>query len=196
MSRPSPETRLYQIAESQAGYFSARQARQVGISKALLSYHARRGKFLRVRRGIYRLSAFPEMPFADLFVAWLASGRKGVVSHESALALYGLSDLLPAEIHLTVPRSASRRLAGVRLHTAKLGPDEVTHRHGLPVTSLLRTLADLILGGWPQEIITQAVRQAVAQGLVSKESLRTFASQRGGRVERWLLQALEAEPTP
>lgn len=190
----SPDERqLYQIAEAQAGFFSARQAHACGFSSPLLAHHVKRGKFLRVRRGVYRLSAFPEMPFADLFVAWLASGGRGVVSHESALALYGLSDWLPSEIHLTVPRTASRRLPGVRLHTARLRPDEITYRQGLPVTTLPRTLADLIRGGWPTETITQAVRQALVQGLVSEETLRTYARQRGGRVEQWLTRAMEVE---
>jgi len=117
---------LYPIAERQGGYFSARQARGVGLSKALLSYHVRQGRFLRIRRGVYRLAEFPETPYADLMVAWLAVGERAVVSHESALLLYGLTDLLPAEIHLTVPRTASRRRAGVRLHTARLSNEEIT----------------------------------------------------------------------
>jgi len=48
-----------------------------------------------------------------------------------------IADLLPAEIHLTVPRTASRRRAGVRLHTARLSDDEIAFRHGLPVTTLI-----------------------------------------------------------
>ena len=49
-----------------------------------------------------------------------------------------IADLLPAEIHLTVPRTASRRRAGVRLHTARLSDDEIAFRQGLPVTTLPR----------------------------------------------------------
>ncbi|HID84268.1 MAG TPA: hypothetical protein EYP54_04015 [Anaerolineales bacterium] len=133
MKKQKPDIRrLYRIAERQAGYFTARQARQAGYSASLLTYHTKTGTFQRVRRGVYRWAAFPEMPHADLFIAWLNAGPKAVLSHDSALALYGLSDLLPGEIHLTVPRTASRRRRGVRLHTARLRPDEVTEREGLP----------------------------------------------------------------
>ncbi len=175
MNADSPEARLYAIAESQAGYFSARQARQAGYSKALLAYHARRGKFLRVRHGIYRLRHFPEQPHADLFAAWLAAGEQAVVSHESALALYELTDLLPAEIHLTVPRSASRRRRGMRLHTAHLRPEEITRRNGLPVTTLPRTLADLLQLGIEPAWVEQAIQQALARGLMSATELLDYA---------------------
>jgi len=187
----SIHSRLYQIAEQQGGYFSAGQARQAGLSRALLTYHTRQGRFLRIRRGVYRLAEFPEMPHADLMVAWLATGGRAVVSHESALLLYGLTDLLPAEIHLTVPRTASRRRAGVRLHTARLSEEEVTFRHGLAVTTLPRTIVDLIRSGVAEEWVYQAVRQALERGLVSEAALQEEARRRGGQVAATIYSALE-----
>lgn len=91
MDSSAEETELYRVAKAQAGYFSARQARRAGFSKALLSHHVGRGKFLHVRRGVHRFAQFPDMPYADLLAAWLAAGEKAVVPH-SALPLYGLSD--------------------------------------------------------------------------------------------------------
>ncbi len=175
MSGQSAETKLYAIAESQAGYFSTRQARQAGYSNALLSYHARQGKFLRVQPGVYRLRHFPEQPHADLFAAWLSAGPQAVVSHESALALYELTDLLPAEIHFTLPRTASRRKRGIRLHTARLNPEDVTRRAGLPVTTLARTLADLLRLGIEPRWVEQAIRQALERGVTSAAELRGYA---------------------
>jgi predicted transcriptional regulator of viral defense system len=191
MNRSAEEAELYRVAEAQAGYFSARQARRAGFSKALLSHHVGRRKFLHIRRGVYRFAQFPDMPYADLFVAWLAAGEKAVVSHDSALALYGLSDQLPVEIHLTVARTASRRLAGVRLHTGRLASEEITRRYGLPVTTVQRTLADLSLAGLGEELLAQATRQALERGLVTAEALRAYALRRGGRVLRALSRAME-----
>ncbi len=185
------DTRLYEIAERQAGYFSARQARQAGVSKALLSHHVRSGRFLRLRRGVYRLAHFPETPYADLFTAWLAAGERAVISHESALLLYGLTDLLPAETHLTVPRTASRRLPGVRFHTARLTPQEITTRQGLPVTTLPRTMTDLIRSGVAEEWVKQAIHQALKRGMVSEAALEEEARRRGGRVAALIRRALE-----
>ena len=185
------QTRLYPIAESQGGYFSARQARAAGISKAVLSHHLKSGKLQRVRRGVYRLAQFPEMPHADLFIAWLSAGEKAVLFHESALTLYGLTDLLPAEIHLTVPRTASRRLPGVRFHTARLQAEEITRRQGLPVTTPARTIVDMIRSGVAQEWVTQAIHQALARGMLSETTLREEADRRGGYVAEIILSALE-----
>ncbi len=185
------DTQLYEIAERQAGYFSTAQAQRAGFSKALLSHHVKSGRFLRLRRGVYRLAHFPEMPHADLVIAWLAAGEKAVVSHESALLLYGLTDLLPAEIHLTVPRTASRRLPGVRFHTAQLSSEEVAVRQGLPVTTVLRTLVDVLRSGVAEEWVRQAVQQALARGLVSEAALQATIRQRGGRSAAVLQSALE-----
>jgi len=185
------ERRLYQVAERQAGYFTTRQARAAGYSPALLAYHTKRGKFQRIRRGLYRWAAFPEMPYADLFIAWLSAGPQAVLSHESALALYGLTDILPGEIHLTVPRTASRRKRGICLHTARLQAHEVTEREGLPVTTLPRTLTDLIRSGMEEGLIRQAVHQALARGLVRRADLLAEAQRRGGRVAQVLKRALE-----
>ncbi|MDH7598220.1 MAG: type IV toxin-antitoxin system AbiEi family antitoxin domain-containing protein [Sedimentisphaerales bacterium] len=192
MRQIATERCLYEIAERQAGYFSAGQGRQVGLSKSLLSHHVKSGHFVRIRRGVYRLALFPETPHADLYIAWLSTGGRGVLSHETALALYGLTDLLPREIHLTVPRTASRRLKGICFHTAKLAPQEVTWRQGLPVTTLPRTISDLIRFAVPAEWIRQAIQQALARGLTSEAALEAEARQRGGAIGAQIREALES----
>src|SRR5690242_3560592 len=117
--RPDHE-RLFEIASEQGGYFTTEQARDAGYSWALLSHHAKRGRFVRVRRGLYRLREYPSSPREDVLAAWLAVGRDAaVVSHESALDLLGLSDVIPDAVHLTVSRSRRNLpvLPGVMIHT-------------------------------------------------------------------------------
>lgn len=185
------EDNLYPIISDQGGYFSARQARDAGIPYPLLSHYVKSGRIERVRHGVYRLVYFPETPYADFFIAWLSAGEKAVISHQSALFLYDLTDLMPVEIDLTVPRTASRRLAGVRLHTARLDPEEITRREGLPVTTLPRTLIDLVRSGTPTEWIEQAVRQALERGLISRNGLYQMVEARGGKAARVILPLLE-----
>lgn len=175
---------LYRIAERQGGYFTARQAQQSALSRPLLSHHVKTGRFVRVKHGIYRLAQFPESPYSDLFVATLETGSRGVLSHETALALYELSDNIPSQIHITVPQTASRRHPGLKLHTKQLSPDEITARNGLDVTTVQRTLADVIAGDMAEEQAQLAVQQALERGLVSKRALVKYAKKRGGRTER------------
>ncbi|MEJ2267085.1 MAG: hypothetical protein P8X95_26880 [Anaerolineales bacterium] len=188
--------RLYEIAESQAGYFAAHQARQVGFTWERLSSNAKNGRFLRVAQGIYRLAHFPGSPYEDLVVAWLRTGKDSVISHESALALYNLSDVLPGKVHVIVPRTASRRRRGIRLHTSRLNPDDVTVREGLPVTTVPRTIADVILSGLADEHIKNAIHEALQRGLVTRENLLAVARSRGGKVEQVIRHALESEVSP
>ena len=80
---------LYEIAEAQAGYFTPKQAGAAGYSRQLLSHHAHAGNIKRVQHGIYRLTRFPHSPGEDPYIAWLRCGPHTVISHDSALELYG-----------------------------------------------------------------------------------------------------------
>ena len=50
---------LYDIAASQDGLFTTRQAAAAGYSDPLLAHHQKVGRIVRIRRGIYRLVHFP-----------------------------------------------------------------------------------------------------------------------------------------
>lgn len=194
MAKTAPDhDRLYRTAEEQAGYFTTAQSEQLGFSRPLLTYHARVGNFTRVAHGIYRLVHFPSSPFEDLFIALLRTGLSSVISHESALSIYDLSDIIPGEIHITVPRTASRRRRGIRLHTNQLKPEDVTWREGLKVTTVPRTIADVASTGLAKEFVHQAIQQAIQRGLTDRDALLEMASRRGGRSSRLIAEALAEE---
>jgi predicted transcriptional regulator of viral defense system len=184
---------LYNIAEEQAGYFTAAQARRVGFSWERLSNTVKSGKFQRIAAGVYRLAQFPGSAHEDLFIAWLVTGPNSTISHESALAYYELSDVLPGEVHVIVPRTASRRRKQIRLHTNQLAPDEVTRRGGLQVTSVARTIADAASSGLAEDQVRQAIQEALQRGLVSHEELLAQAERRGGRAKKIILDANHGE---
>jgi predicted transcriptional regulator of viral defense system len=191
-SRPDPDA-LYSVAEAQAGYFTTAQAGSSGYSRSLLTHHTDAGAFKRARTGVYRLSRFPASQWEDLFVAWLQAGPRAVVSHDSALALYDLSDLLPSETHFTLPRSSSRRRPQIRMHTTVLPPEDVTTREGLPVTSVSRTIADVARAGLPEDLVRQAIRQALDRGLTTEPALRDRAEVAGGRARRLIRAELAGQ---
>jgi predicted transcriptional regulator of viral defense system len=184
---------LYRLAEAQAGYFTTQQAEALGFTRALLVHHVRSGQFQRIKHGVYRLARFPEMPHADLMVAHLDVGPQSVISHESALALYDLSDVLPGAVHLTIPRTSSRRHPGLHLHTRRLIRADITQRAGLPVTTVPRTIADLIAGGRSEQQIRQAIQEALQRGLVTRQTLIKDTARRSGRVANIVRHALEEQ---
>ena len=175
---------LYRIAEAQAGYFNTRQAHSAGYSRERLSDLTKRIQFIRVRRGVYRLPHFPASRFEDLFIAYLRTGPDSVISHESALSVYDLSDVLPSEIHVIMPRTGSRRRDGLQLHTNKISAEEITRREGLPVTTPARTIADVIISGLGDELVRQAIVEAINKGIVTRTQLLEQANRRQGIVKK------------
>jgi predicted transcriptional regulator of viral defense system len=161
--------KLYQTAAGQDGYFTTQQAAQAGYSGPLLTHHTHRGKIERVARNIYRLVHYPPAEQADLIVLWLWSDQQAVVSHETALALHGLSDVMPARTHLTLPSSWQRRRVtypeGVVAHYADV-PDISRGWVGcVPVTLPLQTVRDCRAVHVSPDLIDQAVEEGVLRGL-------------------------------
>ncbi len=188
---------LYRTAESQAGYFTRAQALASGMDGSTLQYHARPGgRYERARRGLYRLRHFPSSPYEHVVAAWLPlRGAGAVVSHESALELYDLSDVVPAAVHISLPRSkrGQRPRPGVRLHTLKRapGPSEVRSLHGMTVTNPERTIVDALEAGAQPEQVDLAIEQAIQRGLTTSKRLRAMASQRSRRCQRFVERAIE-----
>jgi predicted transcriptional regulator of viral defense system len=188
---------LYRQAESQAGYFTAQQALEAGMDRSTLRHHARPGgRYERVRRGLYRLRHFPTSPHEHVMAAWLPLRDSGaIVSHESALELHDLSDVIPDAVHVTVPRSERglRRRDGVRLHTAHQPPTkkEVQSVAGLPVTDPARSIVDSLESGAQPEQIEMAIHQALGRGLTTPRRLQVVARSRPERVGGFVARALE-----
>lgn len=170
---------LFETAGAQAGYFTTQQGAEAGYSSQLLLKHLRAGRLSRARRGIYRLVHFPASDHEELVTAWLWSDRAAVVSHESALSLHGLSDVLPSEVHLTLPAAWRRRRfrvpAGVVLHHGDVSAEERSWFGPVPATSVRRTLDDCARGGLSPELLLQAAQQALRRGLVIRAELGAVA---------------------
>ncbi|MDD5210602.1 MAG: type IV toxin-antitoxin system AbiEi family antitoxin domain-containing protein [Elusimicrobiales bacterium] len=171
---------LYKIAEVQGGYFTTKQAEAAGFSQKNHGYHVRTGNWIRERRGIYRLAKFPPAERPDLIFWWLWSRNRddvpqGVYSHETALSLYDLSDINPARLHMTVPRSFQRRRTLSKtpiLHRANIHKDDIGRRFGVKVTRPLKTIADLLSTRTVQlDHMQQAVKQAFRLGLITRTEL-------------------------
>jgi predicted transcriptional regulator of viral defense system len=189
--------KLYQIAAAQGGYFTAAQARQAGYAYSQQHFHVERGNWLKVERGLYRLRDYPPGEREDL-IRWSLWSRdqkgtpQAVVSHDTALTVHELSDVMPAQVHLTVPPGFRKRVPpGCVLHKATLTSEEIEVRDGYRVTTPLRTLCDVAEGPLSQEHLNRAVRDALERGLVGRRSLETAPCSLEAR--RHLDQALPTE---
>lgn len=161
---------LQRLAFEQSGYFTAQQALGVGYSYQAQKYHVDHGNWVRVDRGLFRLPHWPAGR-EDAYVRWvLWSGGRAVVSHESALAVHGLSDADPTSIHLTVGDDFHSTDEAITLHRAALAEGDVESRGTWSVTTPVRTLLDVAEKG-PQEHVDGAVRDAIESGRLTRRQL-------------------------
>ncbi len=188
--------RLYTVAESLAGYFTAAQALDAGMSRSTLQYHARPGgRYERIEPGLFRLRQFPSTPHEHIIAAWLGLGQPwAVVSHESALELHELADVIPTKVHITVPRSkrGMRRRSGVALHAVQHppAPSEIQTINGIPVTRPDRSILDSIDAGTQPEQIEAAISQAIARGWTTPRRLQAASAGRSVRARDLVTAAL------
>lgn len=174
-----PRTRmdeLIAIAEENDGLLTSKQARSAGILDSVLVRLAQRGRLERAARGVYRIAHFPQSKFSQYREALLwAEANHGpeepdvALSHETAFALYGITDANPQHIHITVPKTARlrrERPKWVAVHHCDLGPLDVTLHEGLTVTTIARTIQDVLDTTGRIDLARQAVADAKRTGFV------------------------------
>jgi len=169
--------RFFELAERQQGYFTSADAKKLGYDYPHQHFHVKQGNWIRVDHGIYRIKRFPAAANEDLIRWWLWTRKKGVISHDTAAALYELGDILPAEYHLTVPPAFRKKPPkDVTLHKEKLASSDIEIRDGVPATKPLRTIEDLTLAHMDPERLSAIVKDAVEKGLVTKTELLKLSS--------------------
>ncbi len=176
--------RLFEIAQDQQGFFTAKQAKVAGFAENTHPYHVKIGNWIREHRGIYRLAQFPasERPDLVLWSLWSRNRRElleGAYSHQTALRLHDLSDVNPSKLHMTVP-TAFRRNAEIPgalvLHYADVPDADVQTATGFRFTRPLRTIVDVIAAGDVERtFLQQALRQAFDRGLITRRQVASTA---------------------
>ncbi len=176
----SNESKLFKVAEGQQGYFTTKQAVACGYVDQNHRHHVAIGDWLREHRGIYRLTRFPTSS-DEQYVLWSLWSRnrqeipQGVFSHQTALSIHELSDVMPARLHLTVPPGFRRNSAlpkVLKLHRAVLPGSDIEQRQGFRVVRPLRAIVDLLHDGTESpDRLQQALREALSRGLVARTEL-------------------------
>jgi len=174
---------LLELAAENEGLVTTRSAAEAGISRRTLAGMAERGRLERISRGVYRLVHSHRdslSPYREA-ILWAQShrGPRVALSHETALAVLGLTDANPATIQLTVPPHARlRRTAPARIviHRAILDSSDVIEHEGLPVTSVPRTVLDLARSG-NLRFAADAVVQARHEGFISEIESRRLTKE-------------------
>src|SRR4051812_3136155 len=94
-------TAIFEIAIEQYGFITATDATDSGFDVRRLNDLKTRGQAEHLGRGLYRLNAIPRTRLDPYIQAALWHHKSGVISHESALDLWDVSDINPGRIHVT-----------------------------------------------------------------------------------------------
>lgn len=174
-------TALLNYAQQQYGYLTPDDARGLGIDPTQLRLMAARHTLEHLGHGLYRMPVVPVTQLDPYMEAVLWTGRRGVLSHETALDLLELCDVNPSAIHLTVPNGFRSRKAVpeiYRLHRFKLNPAEIGWHEGIPIVTSERAILGGIEHALGWQLIDQAITTARARGLITKPAAKRLAAMR------------------
>lgn len=185
LARPLARDELWDIATAQHGFVSAQQAANAGIGKQALQMMVHRGTLERVAHGVYR---FPHYPIGEhdklaLAVLWTRV-PEAALSHETALDCYGISDINPNRIHLTVGKQRRFRRADADdyvVHYEDLNAKQVGWWQEIPTVTPATAIEQCIADGTPTYLLRQAIERGHAQGFLNTAARDALANQLAAR---------------
>jgi very-short-patch-repair endonuclease len=141
---PPLDREIAVLAARQHGVIATRQLAALGVAQRAVSHRVAAGRLHRVHNGVYAVGHRVLTARGHWMAAVLACGPEAALSHASAAALWEIRYSASEYTDVTVPRTGSRARAGIRIHRSRsLPPTDVTTRHGIPVTTVPRTVLDM-----------------------------------------------------
>jgi predicted transcriptional regulator of viral defense system len=179
MKRDDALRAVGEYAAEQWGVFTAAQAELQGVGGVGLKRLVDAGLIESRGRGVYLISGAAAPEYELIKVAWLQlapglgawerlspGSHRAVVSHSSACLLHQLGDIPMPQAEFIVPERKTTRHADVRLRVDELAAADVVVVAGLPVTSVERTIADLLKvradGGHVGRVVADALKRGLA----------------------------------
>lgn len=164
---------LAELSTSQWGMVTTAQAAAHGVKRMDLSRLAKAGHLERLAHGVYRDAGAPADEFESLRAAWLAADPSRtaearlrdlvdgvVVMGKSAASLHGVGDLPADRYELSSPVRRQTQRPEISYRQRQLDPVDVTIARGLPVTTIERTVADLVEARTDLSLVADVLRDA------------------------------------
>jgi Protein of unknown function (DUF559)/Transcriptional regulator, AbiEi antitoxin len=165
----SVDEAIARIANRQGGVVSRKQLLAMGVDRGALEKRTRAGRLRVIHRGVYAVGHDAIPIRGRLCAALLVAGDGAALSHRTAAYVLTLLPSMPPFVEITTTKRAPRNRPGLVFHHAT--DLEATTKHGLPVTTPIRTLRDLAVTH-PREV-ERAASEALVLKLVTKHDLTT-----------------------
>lgn len=170
MTPPLARDILWELADAQHGFVTAKQARDSGVSTPAVQMLVRRGTLTKAAHGVYRFPRYPTSEHDSLALAVLWTGvPEAALSHESVLEAHELGDALPHQVHVTVAkrRRIRRQGGGIAIHYQDLNAEQIGWWQGIPAVTVPTAIGQCITSGLPTYLLRQALVQGFERGLIS-----------------------------
>jgi very-short-patch-repair endonuclease len=156
-------------ATNRYGHIDRATLRALGLSQRAITARCAAGKLVREHREVYSVGHSQRGPAAIADAAVMVCGPRAALSHDSAAALWGLRHW-PAVPEISSAVKHCR--PGIRSHlTTTLTRGDVTIRHGIRVTTVARTVAD-IARRLTDEQLTRVIHEARREHHLTDSALR------------------------
>jgi len=162
---------LGEISAGQWGMLTATQARARGINRSNLAHREGDGRLERLAHGVYRQGGSPSRPLDDLRAAWLSTNPAKlahertadpdvIVGSAAGALVHRIGGIDPLPYRLITRDRRQTQRQEIAYSQRPVGREDVTVRDGLPVTTVERTIADLLRDYGDISLVADALRDA------------------------------------
>jgi very-short-patch-repair endonuclease len=155
------------------------QLLDAGVSKRAVELRVKSGHLLRLHRGVYAVG-HTRLRREGVWLAAVLAYPGAVLSHRDAATLHGLRPGNHRLVDVT-GRNARAGQPGIHFHrTATLDAQDIATVHGIPVTTVARTLVDLA-GTVPRDHLARAVKEAERRQTFDLRAIEAVLARTSGR---------------
>lgn len=176
-----------EVTESQWGMVTSAQAVARGLSHVDLTRLADSGVLVRLAHGVYKDAGAPSDEHEAIRAAWLSIEPSrlawervqerpsfATVSGETATVLHAVGDLRGMSIEFTTQKRRQTQREDLRFKTRVLTREDVMVRAGLPVTTIERTIADLMEARTQIDHVGRVVRDSARKTTLDTDRLTAY----------------------
>ena len=175
------EASIARLAGDQFGVVGLQQLAELGISRAMIRTHRRRGWLVGVAPRVLAVAGGGARWERDLMTGLLSLGEESWVSHEAAAHLHGFDRSIAGAVEFTVLRERRGMEVPFRVHTTSTLPAidrvEISPLRAIAATRTVIDLARLRVSPYRLEAaIDSAVRSGASSPIVLEQRLTALRS--------------------
>ena len=164
------------VAGGQRGLVTRRQVLAAGGTDSMIKARLDGGLWVMVHPGVYLVGAAP-LDWHGRLLAGVLSVPRGLASRRAGLVLWGADGLRSAPLEMTVPHHTRGAPVGVIVHRTRYFDSAVSVAHGVPVTSIERTLLE-VGAEVPDVTVEKAYESALRLRLTSETKVKALLAER------------------